>query len=182
MKNNRFKPYLALVNFKLFNRSVPISPDGLLKQNINTTDNLVLKHNQNSIGIDFAALDYVDPANILYMYKLEGFDKEWVYVGKQRTATYTNLSAGEYLFQVKSTNSDGVWVNNDRTLAIRVLPPFWVTGWAYLVYILVGLLLLYGTFRILYTFYKMRNKIVLEKQESAIKTRFFTNISYEIRT
>ena len=182
VKNNRFKPYLALVNFKLFNRSVPISPDGLLKQNINTTDNLVLKHNQNSIGIDFAALDYVDPANILYMYKLEGFDKEWVYVGKQRTATYTNLSAVEYLFHVKSTNSDGVWVNNDRALAIKVLPPFWVTGWAYLVYILVGLLLLYGTFKILYTFYKMRNKIVLEKQESAIKTRFFTNISHEIRT
>lgn len=182
VENNTFNPYLALVQFKLFNRSVPISSDGLLKQNINVSDNLVLKHNQNFISIDFAALDYIDPENILYMYKMEGFDKEWIYSGNQRTANYTNLSRGKYLFRVKSTNSDGVWADNERVLSIEVLPPFWATGWAYLIYILVTILILYITLKILFTFYKMRNKIVLEKQESEIKTRFFTNISHEIRT
>lgn len=182
VKNNTFNPYLALVQFKLFNRNVPVSPDGLLKQNIDESDNLVLKHNQNFISIDFAALDYTDPENILYMYKMEGFDKEWIFSGNQRTANYTNLSRGKYLFRVKSTNSDGVWADNERMLSIEVLPPFWATGWSYLIYTLVIILLLYVTFKILYTFYKMRNKIVLEKQESEIKTRFFTNISHEIRT
>ncbi len=141
-----------------------------------------MKHNQNFFSIEFAALDYTDPKNIYYAYKLDGFDKEWIYAGNQRIANYTNLSRGKYLFRVKSTNSDGVWTDNERTLAIEVLPPLWATGWAYLFYALLSILILYFIFRILYAFYKMRNKIVLEKQESEIKTRFFTNISHEIRT
>lgn len=182
VKNNIFNPNLALVEFKLFNRNVPISDEGPLYQNINLVDNLTLKHNQNFFSIEFAALDYTDPKNIYYAYKLDGFDKEWIYAGNQRIANYTNLSRGKYLFRVKSTNSDGVWTDNERTLAIEVLPPLWATGWAYLFYALLSILILYFIFRILYAFYKMRNKIVLEKQESEIKTRFFTNISHEIRT
>lgn len=182
VKNNSFNPYLALVQFKLFNRNVPISDDGPLKKNINAVHKLILKYNQNFFSIGFAALDYVEPKNILYAYKLEGFDKDWIYSGNQRTANYTNLSRGKYTFKVKSTNSDGVWADNERTLPIEVLPPFWATGWAYLFYILLSIVLLYFIFRILYTFYKMRHKILLEKHESEIKTRFFTNISHEIRT
>lgn len=182
VKNNTFHPNLALVGFKLFNRTVPISTESPLQKNINLMKNLILKYNQNFFSIEFASLDYTDPKNIYYAYKLDGFDKEWIYSGNQRIANYTNLSPGKYLFRVKSTNSDGVWTNNERTLAIEVLPPFWATGWAYLVYVILTILILYFIFRILYAFYKMRNKIVLEKQESEIKTRFFTNISHEIRT
>ena len=180
--NNRFNPNLALVEFRLFNRNVQINRDGPLKKNINLIDELTLKHNQNFIGIEFAALDYTDSDNILYAYMLEGFDKDWVNAGNQRIATYTNLSKGKYLFKAKSTNSDGVWANNERTLSIEILPPFWATWWAYLIYVLLFVLALYITFKILYAFYRMRNKIILEKQESEIKTRFFTNISHEIRT
>ncbi len=182
VRNNTFNPYLAFVQFRLFNRNLPISPEGPLKKDINIQERIVLKYNQNFIGIEFAALDYIDSENILYMYKMEGFDKEWNYAGNQRMANYTNLSRGKYLFHVKSTNSDGVWANNERILAIEVLPPYWATGLAYLIYFLVAILFLYTTFRILYAFYKMRHKIALEKQESEIKTRFFTNISHEIRT
>ena len=182
VKNNRFQPNLALVELKLFNRVVQIEPNGLLKKNINLINELTLKHNQNFISIEFAALDYTDPDIILYAYKLEGFDKEWIFTGNQRTATYTNLSKGKYTFKVKSTNSDGVWADNERNLVIEVLPPFWATWWAYLFYVLILLLVVYMTFKILYTFYRLRNKIILEKQESEIKTRFFTNISHELRT
>ena len=182
VKNNTFNPYLALVQFRLFNRIVHISDGGPLHKSIDLIEHLQLKHNQNFFSIEFAALDYTDPENILYAYKLDGFDKEWIYAGNQRIANYTNLSRGKYLFRVKSTNSDGVWTDNERTLAIEVLPPLWATGWAYLFYALLSILILYFIFRILYAFYKMRNKIVLEKQESEIKTRFFTNISHEIRT
>ena len=182
VKNNTFNPYLALVQFRLFNRILPISAEGPLYKSIDLIDRLQLKHNQNFLSIEFAALDYTDPENILYAYKLDGFDKEWIYSGNQRIANYTNLSRGKYLFRVKSTNSDGVWTNNERTLAIEVFPPFWATGWAYLIYALLTILVLYIIFRILHAFYRMRNKIVWEKQESEIKTRFFTNISHEIRT
>lgn len=182
VRNNMFNPYLAFVQFRLFNRNIEVSPYGPLNKDINVVDNVVLRHDQNFVGIEFAALDYVDPKNILYAYKLDGFDKEWVYSGNQRTANYTNLSKGKYLFRVKSTNSDGVWVDNERVLSIEVLPPFWATGWAFSAYFVVAMLLLYFTYRILYTFYKMRHKIILEKQESEIKTKFFTNISHEIRT
>jgi len=182
VQNNTFNPYLALVQFRLFNRALPISAEGPLYKSIDLIEGLQLKHNQNFISIEFAALDYIDPENILYAYKLDGFDKEWILSGNQRIANYTNLSRGKYLFRVKSTNSDGVWADNERTLFIEVLPPFWATGWAYLLYTLLTILVLYFTFRILYAFYRMRNKIILEKQESEIKTRFFTNISHEIRT
>lgn len=182
VRNNTFNPYLALVQFRLFNRSVPITPDGPLKHDIHLTDRLQLKHNQNFFSIEFAALDYIDPENIFYAYKLDGFDKEWIFSGNQRIANYTNLSPGKYLFRVRSTNSDGVWADNERLLTIEVMPPFWATGWAYLIYVLLLLLILYFAYRILYTFYRMRNKIILEKRESEIKTRFFTNISHEIRT
>jgi signal transduction histidine kinase/ligand-binding sensor domain-containing protein/DNA-binding response OmpR family regulator len=182
VKNNTFNPYLALVQFRLFNRILHISDEGPLYKSIDLIEYLQLKHNQNFFSIEFAALDYTDSENILYAYKLDGFDKEWIYSANQRIANYTNLSPGKYLFRVKSTNSDGVWTNNERTLAIELLPPFWATGWAYLIYAILAIQLLYFTFRILHTFYTMRNKIVLEKQESEIKTRFFTNISHEIRT
>lgn len=182
VKNNTYNPYLALVQFRLFNRPIPISSDGPLYRDIHLTEQLQLKHNQNFFSIEFAALDYIDPENIFYAYKLDGFDKEWNFSGNQRIANYTNLSPGKYLFRVKSTNSDGVWAENERLLAIEVMPPLWATGWAYAVYLFMLLLILYFTYRILFTFYKMRNKIILEKRESEIKTRFFTNISHEIRT
>lgn len=182
VRNNTYNPYLALVQFRLFNRTVPITPDGPLQQDIHLTERLHLKHNQNFFSIEFSALDYIDPENIFYAYKLDGFDKEWIFSGNQRIANYTNLSPGKYLFRVRSTNSDGVWADNERLLTIEVMPPFWATGWAYLIYVLLLLLIFYFAYRILYTFYRMRNKIILEKRESEIKTRFFTNISHEIRT
>jgi signal transduction histidine kinase/ligand-binding sensor domain-containing protein/DNA-binding response OmpR family regulator len=180
--NNTFKPYLALVQLKIFNQEIPISTKGPLKKNLNYVDKLVLKHNQNFFSIEFAALDYVDPKNILYAYKLDEFDKEWIYTGNNRIANYTNLSKGKYTFRIKSTNSDGVWIDNERTLAIEVLPPFWDTAWAHLIYVILSIILIYAVFKILHTFYEMRNKIILEQKESEIKTTFFTNISHEIRT
>ena len=93
-----------------------------MRQSLNNTEHLVLSHKENIVTLSFAALDMIYPENIRYAYRLRGFDKEWNYVDRQRTATYTNLPKGDYVFQVKSTNSDGVWVENERSLRITIQP------------------------------------------------------------
>lgn len=74
--------------------------------------------------------------DITYACMLEGLDNTWKYVGGQRSVTYTNLKKGKYRLKIKSTNADGVWVENTRILPIIILPSFWETGWAYFMYIL----------------------------------------------
>lgn len=182
VKNNTFNPYVALVKFRLFNKDVTVDGQSFLKENIDDINELVLKYNQNFFTIEFSALDYVDPRNILYAYKLEGFDKDWIYSQNQRTANYTNLSKGEYIFRVKSTNSDGVWSENERHLPIIIEPSFWDTPWAYAFYVILFIFFMYITLHILFVFYRMKDKVELEHQQTELKARFFTDISHEIRT
>ncbi|MFT3738138.1 MAG: hybrid sensor histidine kinase/response regulator transcription factor [Breznakibacter sp.] len=101
---------------------------------------------------------------------------------KQRFATYTNLPHGEYVLRVKSTNSDGVWVNNERMLKIKILPSFWVTGWAYLIYFVVIVLIVAIGAYILFVIYHLKNRVTMEHQLTELKLRFFTDISHELRT
>lgn len=122
------------------------------------------------------------PDNISYSYQLEGFEKNWNDIGNQRTATYTNLPKGHYTLKVRSTNSDGVWVENTRTLHITVLPSFWETPWAYLLYVLFILLVIFTAAYILFTIFRLKHKVSVEQEISDIKLRFFTNISHELRT
>ncbi len=180
--NNNFQPYIALTKFLLFNKELNIDENNILTHNIDDMQAIVLKHNQNFFSITYAALDYTDPQNILYAYKLEGFDEDWNYVQKQRIANYTNLPKGKYVFRIKSTNSEGVWTNNERQLNIEVLPSFWETNVAYLLYALLIALLFYFGFRILLSFYRLKENVALEKKMSEMKLRFFTDISHEIRT
>lgn len=94
-----------------------------MKESLDDTRELQLSHEE-IFHDSFAALDYTEPAGIQYAYILEGFEKSWNYVGKQRTATYTNLPKGHYVFKVRATNADGVWTDNMRLLDIEVLPSF----------------------------------------------------------
>lgn len=154
----------------------------VLKKNINETGELKLSHNENIFTITYAALDMKNPANIQYAYILEGFDRDWTYVDKQRSATYTNIPKGEYIFRVKSTNSDGVWVDNERSLKITVLPSFWETPFAYLLYVLLIIGIILIAVYILFTIFRLKHEVSIEQQVSDIKLRFFTNISHELRT
>jgi signal transduction histidine kinase/DNA-binding response OmpR family regulator/ligand-binding sensor domain-containing protein len=181
--NNSYRPNIVFSNLQIFNKNVEIGMENSpLKSDINSIRKLVLTHKQNFINIEFAALDFVDPENILYAFKLDGFDPDWNYVQKQRIANYTNLPKGNYVFRVKSTNSEGVWVENERSLAIEVLPSFWETGWAYFLYLLLFAGLIFLIVRILFTFFRLRANVALEKKMSEMKLRFFTDISHEIRT
>ena len=182
IRSNAFIPYIGLVKFRLFNKEVSVGENSLLTQNIDDMKRLVLNHKQKFFSIEYAALDFVDPQNILYAYKLDGFDKDWIYVQKQRIVNYTNLPKGNYVFRVKSTNSDGIWVDNERQLVIEILPSFWETPWAYLLYFLLFILLTGVCVRLLFVFYRLRDKVKMEQVEAEMKLGFFTDISHEIRT
>lgn len=182
VENNTYKPYIALTKFQISNQDVPINNDSPLTESIDDIKSIKLNHKQNFINIEFAALDYVDPQRVSYMYKLDGFDNDWVITTKQRIANYTNLSPGKYTFRVKSTNSDGIWMDNEHTLKIEITPSFWQTKWAYLLYVAATILLLYIILRTIFIFYRLRDKVVLEREQTEMKSRFFTDISHEIRT
>lgn len=96
---------------------------------------LELTYKQDNIAFEFAALDYSAPEKNQYMYKLEGFDSEWVDLGNRRRVTFTNLDDGNYLLRVKAANSDGIWNEAAFALPVRVAPAPWDTWWAYLGYV-----------------------------------------------
>jgi signal transduction histidine kinase/DNA-binding response OmpR family regulator/ligand-binding sensor domain-containing protein len=178
-----FKPYIALSDFCLFNRPVSIlEKKSPLSREIDDTNELNLAYNQNFFSLEFTALDFVLSDNILYAYKLEGFDKDWNYSQKQRIANYTNIPKGKYVFRVKSTNHEGIWVDNERQLSIRILPSFWETSLAYFLYFILLLLLIFLIIYLSVVFYRLKSNVKMEKRMSEMKLRFFTDISHEIRT
>src|SRR5690606_29143249 len=87
-------------------------------------------------SIGFVALNYTNPQKNKYSYKLEGYDEEWNYVDQAKSASYTNLSPGNYVFKVKASNNDGLWNENEKSIDIIVHPPFWLTPIAYVFYFL----------------------------------------------
>lgn len=190
IKNLNISNKVAFTNFQLFNKEVRIGdPGSPLKKPITYSDQIVLSHDQSVISIEYAALSFIAPNKTKYAYKMEGFDKEWNYVGTQRKATYTNLPAGDYIFRVKAAGSDGNWNSEGASIRLTVKPPFYKTIWAYLVYV-VGAAGIFIAFR-RYTINQTRkeNQIKLErintKKEQEFysqKIEFFTAMAHEIRT
>ena len=113
---------------------------------------------------------------------MQGLEDEWNEADNNRSASYINLPAGKYRLQIKSTNSDGVWTDNIRTLSIHVLPTFWETYWAWLLYCLLFILFTATIVYVLFYIYRLRHRVDMEQQLANIKLRFFTDISHELRT
>ena len=178
-----YVPKIVFSKLSVLNSEVSPAMEGsVLKQNINDVHELVLPHDKNMLTLTFAALDMMDTKNIRYCYKLENFDPDWVYSGEQHAATYTNLPTGHYVFRVKSTNGDGVWVDNERTFALTVQPAFWETIWAYLIYLVVTVVIVYVSVHILFIIFRLKHEVSVEQKIADVKLRFFTDISHELRT
>jgi len=162
----------------------------VLTEALNRTKGIQLKYYENSISLEFSALQYTSPENNDYAYKLEGFDEDWIYTNaNQRRATYTNLPYRDYVFHVKASNSDGVWSDEASSLAISVSPPFWLTWYAWLIYALLIGVLLYAFRKFSLIDAKEKNRLTIEqvsrekiREVNRLKLQFFTNISHELRT
>ena len=202
---NTNKPQLIFTDFQLFNKSVSaneaINNHVVLSKAMSLTQNIILNHSENVFSIEFAALDFFNPGKIKYQYTLEGFDKGWVNAdNRTRKANYTNLDGGNYVFRVRASNSEGVWNPNYISLRIKVLPPFWKSTLAYVIYLVVclGILLLIrqrGIRKIKRQFEaekeKQEAKLIIEQERQEVKrmqeldqlkTKFLTNVSHEFRT
>lgn len=178
-----YQPQIVFTRFMIFNKEMEIGTENSpLTETVNNMDTITLNSDQNVFSIEYAALDYRNPAYIQYAYKLDNFETDWNFVGTQRVASYTNLPKGEYLLRVKSTNSEGIWFDNDRVIKIVVLPSFWETGWAILLYVLFGLALVGTILTVLFSFYRLRSKMTLDREMSSMKLQFFTDVSHELRT
>lgn len=138
--------------------------------------------NGSNLTIEYAALEYVGAHKISYAYKMDGLSDTWHYVYDQRKVTYTNLSHGKYTFRVRSTNREGVEVDNEIQLPIIVKAPLWMSWWAICLYIICILVIITLATYIIFTYEKLRQKVQVEQQVTDIKLRFFTNISHELRT
>lgn len=145
-------------------------------------EELKLKPDERNVSFQFAALDYVNPTSISYAYRLKGLEEKWNEVENSRTANYINLPPGNYELQIRSTNSDGVWTDNVRKLSVTVIPTFWETYRAVLLYIILFILFTATIVYIILYIYKLRHQIYMEQQLANIKLRFFTDISHELRT
>ena len=189
IKVKNVTPEVKFTSFKLFNKEVPIGEDEILKKDISYSKHIILKHDQDVITFEFAAMLFPSSANCEYQIKMDNFDKNWRSIGKEGSATYTNLSPGDYVLKVRSRELGSEWANQYSSLSIEIQKPFWTEWWSFLIYILLGIASIYILMKYLISWEKMKSDLRFEKFSHEkdvelynLKQDFFTNISHEIRT
>lgn len=190
MKPGQTVPPVVINSFQVYNTEVQVGSGRkpLLKRAITHTDYIKIPPGISTFSLGFAALSYVAQGESSYAYRLEGWDKDWIYT-KSKTVTYSNLNPGTYVFRVMASNSDGVWNEQGATLEIEMLPPFYRTLWAYIFYVLAGIAAVCIIFRLVSGRIQQRNEQrqrdfeeQKEKELYNAKIEFFTRITHEIRT
>ena len=110
------------------------------------TDEINLKHKQNSIGFEYSSTNYVDNAKNRFKYKLEGLEEKWIET-TDPNVTYNYLPPGEYVFRVIAANNDGVWNNEGASIKVVISPPWWFSWWFILSFAVFLILLVIVVFR-----------------------------------
>lgn len=187
-------PKIVLTELLLFNTAVKVGEEigghTILQSAFAETKAITLRYNQNVFSVGFAAPGTIQSEKEKFLYILEGFNDGWLSTdGRQRTITYTNLDPGDYTFRVKADSEPGMGHSGEVTLRITVLPPFWMTWPAFLIYFVLATgVLLVGRRQIIQRA-RMRFQIDHQKKEAQriheldmLKLKFFTNVSHEFRT
>ncbi len=206
IKDNPYIPPLVLTDFKLFNQSVSPGDDSPLQKPIWETDALTLSYLDDILTFEFSALSYANPEKNQYRYMLEGFKSDWIETdSSNRSATYTNLDPGDYVFRVQGSNNNGVWNEESISLPITITPPWWQTTWFRGVMVILAVTLIAGAFvaqrqsakrreRLLKTQVAERtHELQIARDEAEVarevaevanqaKSTFLANMSHELRT
>ena len=162
LKTNSFIPPIEITSIKVMDKPLSNLND------VSEIKNISLNYDENIIYIEFAALDFTNPSRNRYIYKMEGFNENWVEAGNTRFITYTNLDPGKYTFMIKGSNSDGVWNEEAKSINIIILPPFWKTWWFYTLCFIAIILSIF-----IYIHQRTRN---------LIKTKFILEETVKMRT
>ncbi|MBK0383925.1 response regulator [Pedobacter sp. SD-b] len=190
LKNTK-TPKVVITNLLVNNKELKIGGSNPLSSSILETKNITLPYYQSNLSIKYAALNYINPENNKYVYKLKGLKSadDWQNVGNQRVVNFANLTPGSYIFMVKASNNDGVWSKKIKSLKITILPPWWLTWWAYLIYFLVFCGICYIIIKFLRNRETLKRNLYIEHLQNErqnelykMKLNFFTNISHELRT
>jgi signal transduction histidine kinase/ligand-binding sensor domain-containing protein/DNA-binding response OmpR family regulator len=186
---------VTLSSLSIFNKKINVGDKTsggrvILPKAMSETKKIILPHSANIFAIDFTVLNFFHPQKIQYMYKLEGFNDDWVRAtSTSRTASYTNLDAGTYLFRIKASDENGAWNNAETTLQIEILPPWWNSSFAKVSYLMLFVISLVFAGRTIRN--KEREKYLIEQERlesrrlreiNDVKIKFFTNMSHEFRT
>ena len=144
----------------------------ILDESIVYADHLELKHSQSMFTLQFAALNFANPERISYRYKLEGYDHDWHYSGVNRIASYTNVPSGSYTFVVEAIDATNPDQHSTRSLHITILPPWWATWWAYLIYMVLLVISIYATVRYARYHIRVKNDIYIQNKLAEYKRKF----------
>lgn len=161
VKSNSQPPRLFLTDIKLFDESIIPGKESLLDKPIYQTKEIKLKHNQNTLTIEFDAIHFRNPSRNRTAYILENYDNQWREVANQHFAFYSNIPPGEYFFRVKAANNNGIWNLNGPVLKIIISPPWWKTTWAYVGYGILLVLLGFAADKY------FRNRLIKKEKEYA---------------
>ncbi|MBD0400638.1 two-component regulator propeller domain-containing protein [Flammeovirga sp. EKP202] len=162
----------------------------ILTEPIYKASEIVLPYTMNQLTLELGAINFGNRDNIKFAYRLNGIDKGWVIKeADQGYANYTKLPSGEYIFEVKTINSDGVESQQIKRLVIKVETPWYVTNYAIIAYVIIVLLIIFGIYKYLANMVSLEKRVLSEKKDkehlieiNEAKLTFFTNISHEIRT
>lgn len=160
-----------------------------IEEGLNNTKEIELKHHENSFTLEFTSLSFYRQENIIYKYRLQGFENEWVVSSNIHRANYTNLDPGNYRFELMASDQSQLWNSQAKTIDIIILRPWWRTPLAYSVYMMMMMIVLYFTRRVIIQKERFRAKVNQDQLEARrlheldlMKIKFFTNISHEFRT
>ncbi|HRD82002.1 MAG TPA: two-component regulator propeller domain-containing protein [Saprospiraceae bacterium] len=165
-------PIIALESFRVFHRKGK-KKNSVLPGNINSVQEIRLRHHENSLSIKYAGVLHSNPAKVRYRWKMEGLDGSWSRPNIEDRINFTNLAPGKYVFVVQAANRDGLW-GKERRLKIHITPPWWFTWQAYIVYALLLASAGYGIYFL--------TKMMVNKRNAEEQISFFSNITHELKT
>lgn len=171
-----------IVNFNVLNKNFRDFNPPLYNGSIRYAKEIRLKHDQSMFTIEYATLNFSNINNVSYRYILEGYENQWHSSGQNRIASYANVPHGHYVFRVQVIDESDGGVASQCSLKITILPPWWATWWAYVIYCLLGITVAILVLRLIFYMIRMRNEAYVNDRLAELKLRFFTNVSHELRT